>query len=84
MLQDVDTKIISHPANCKFLQYKDIARKTFKNLITLKELYNKAGKMVRLTGIEPACPKDLDFSGLAGYQLQHRRATAVSTDLFFI
>lgn len=35
---NIDPKIISHPANCEFLQHKDNARKTFTNSISLEEL----------------------------------------------
>jgi hypothetical protein len=37
-IHKIDSKIISHPANCEFLQHKDNARKTFKNSITIDQL----------------------------------------------
>lgn len=37
-INEIDPKIISHPANCEFLQHKDNARKTFTNSITFEQL----------------------------------------------
>lgn len=44
---DIDPKIISHPANCRFVLHKENARKSSLNGFTLNELYDRIDKWDR-------------------------------------
>jgi hypothetical protein len=52
---NIDPKIISHPANCRFIQHIDNAKKTFKCDISVEELLQKMDKWDREGNIGIPC-----------------------------
>jgi len=52
---NIDPKIISHPANCRFIQHIDNAKKTFKCDISVEELLQKIDKWDREGNIGIPC-----------------------------
>ena len=66
----VDPRIISHPANCEFLQHKANASKSRKSSITLKELLDEIevweGEPVRVPEL---LGKQMDQGNLVGVQV---------------